>query len=137
MTSRGSTIASEGEKAPWRCPPSDMAGLLLYSILVLSPAFTLKDLTFLNVFVKRSCKVKWAFQSPTPLLPVMRAREREENTVLRCLHRAAQGSVPAGRPRRNTSVRSDGHTGIRVAASGQQSTGHRVPSSLPELSRPA
>lgn len=43
--------------------------------------------------------MKQAFQSPTPLLPVTRARERE-NTMLRCLHRAAQGAVPAGRQAR-------------------------------------
>lgn len=39
--------------------------------------------------------------------------------------------------RRNTSVRSDGLTVIRVAAFGQQNTGQAVAPSLPELSSSA
>lgn len=106
----------------------DTAGMLLNGIFGFSFTFTfqVKGFTFLEPWSK-SCEIKWAFQ------PSVRDRRVNICAVVPSSRRPGRSASQQAR-RRNTSVRSDGLTVIRVAAFGQQSTGQNVSPSLPELS---
>lgn len=104
----------------------DSAEMQWNSILELSSTFIfqVKGFTFLEC-VSKSCEIKWAFQPS-----VMGGRV---NICVPSSSRPGRSASQQAR-RRNTSVRSDGLTVIRVAAFGQQNTGQNVSPSLPELS---